>query len=42
MRKLLNEQGIEPPPPMNVRDFLVRENEKFGRLVRETGVAMTP
>jgi tripartite-type tricarboxylate transporter receptor subunit TctC len=42
MRNLLNEQRIEPPPPMNVRDFLVRENEKFGRLVRETGIAMAP
>jgi tripartite-type tricarboxylate transporter receptor subunit TctC len=42
MRNVLNEQGIEPPPPLDVRDFLARENEKFGRLVRETGIADTP
>jgi len=42
LRDLLAEQGIEPPPPLEVRDFLARENEKFSRVIRETAVATTP
>lgn len=42
LRALLDEQGIDPPPPLNVRDFLVRENEKFKRVIAETGAAAMP
>ncbi len=42
LRALLDEQGIDPPPPLNVREFLVRENEKFKRVITETGAVLTP
>lgn len=42
LRGILAEQGIEPPPPLDVRDFLARENQKFHRVISETGVAATP
>jgi len=42
LRSILAEQGIEPPPALDVRDFLVRENDKFRRVIRETGVAAAP
>ncbi len=42
LRGILAGQGIEPPPALDVRNFLVRENEKFRRVIRETGVAAVP
>jgi tripartite-type tricarboxylate transporter receptor subunit TctC len=40
LRDLLAEEGIEPPPSLDVRDFLTRENEKFRRVIHETGTTM--
>ncbi len=40
LRDLFAEEGIEPPPPLDVRDFLARENEKFRRVIHETGTTM--
>jgi hypothetical protein len=42
LRGILAEQGIEPPPALDVRDFLARENAKFRRMIAETGAATTP
>jgi hypothetical protein len=39
LREILVDQGIEPPPPLDVRDFLAREDDKFRRVIEETGTA---
>jgi tripartite-type tricarboxylate transporter receptor subunit TctC len=40
VRASLGSQGVEPSPTQDVRAFLAREREKFGRIVRELGIKM--
>jgi tripartite-type tricarboxylate transporter receptor subunit TctC len=40
LRDLLKVQGVEPPRSNDPAQFLADEEQKFGRLVRETGVTM--
>jgi putative tricarboxylic transport membrane protein len=40
VRATLGRQGVEPSRTQDVRAFLKREREKFGRVVRELGIAM--
>jgi len=38
VRALLAVQGVEPSPTQDVRAFLAREREKFGKVVRALGL----
>jgi len=40
VRATLGAQGVEPGHTQDVRAFLAREREKFGRVVRELGITM--
>lgn len=40
VRASLGAQGVEPSQTQDVRAFLAREREKFGRVVRELGITM--
>jgi tripartite-type tricarboxylate transporter receptor subunit TctC len=39
-REALGKQGVEPSPTQDVRAFLVKERNAFGRAVRELGLQM--
>ena len=39
-REALGKQGVEPSKDQDVRTFLIREREKFGRAVHELGLQM--
>ncbi len=40
VRATLGSQGVEPSPTQDVKAFLAREREKFGRIVRELGITL--